>query len=241
MKKPLVISNSGLIEERSRGDSPLVPFIFFDHFVGNLNNIFGTANNGGGGAGTTSNADCVQGQFGAVRLRAGTPATGGNLIHTGVNTYRASNLYGFRYIFGAALPTLSNGTNRYNLRSGIKVTPTAFGDGTGFYIRYSDNVNGGLFQGVFRNGATETTLNLGFAPVAKEPFIVGFEISENYSTISFFNIDINGNKIERGSLPLSGGSLPALNTIMGAFTSIQKSVGGSVVDCLQDFIHCEVF
>lgn len=241
MKKPLVISNNGLIEERSRGDSPLVPFVFFDHFVGNLNNIFGTANNGAGGAGSTTNADCVQGQFGAVRLRAGTPANGGNLIHLGNNMYRTSNLYGFRYIFGAALPVLSNGTNRFTIRSGIKINATTFGDATGFYIRQVDNVNGGNFQGVMRNGATETTIDLGFAPVANTPFILGFEINQNYTSINFFNIDINGNKIERGSIALSGGALPALNTIMGQVVSIQKGVGGSTVDCYLDFIHCEVF
>lgn len=241
MKKPVVVSDTGLFEERTRSTSLLVPFSFFNHFIGNLDNIFGTATTGGGGAAVTSNADCVQGQFGALRLRAGTAASGGALVHTGANMIRTSNQYGFRFICGAALPVLSNGTNRFLFRSGISTTPTTFGDSTGFYIRYVDNVNGGEFQGVVRNGATESTLDFNFAPVAGTPFIVGFEINETYTSIEFFNINNLGQKISRGSLALGGASLPAVNIIMGAFTSLQKSVGGSTIDCLLDFLFCEVF
>ena len=242
MKKPLVISNSGLIEERTRGASLLVPFFYSEHFVGNaIPNVFTAVNSGAGGAGSTANADAVQGQIGTVRLRAGTGATGGNLIHAGANQIRVSNLYGFRYIFGAALPVISNGTNRFNIRSGIKINVATFGDDTGFYIRQVDNVNGGRFQGIIRNGATETAIDLGFAPVANAPFIVGFEINTNYTSIEFFSIDINGTKIVQGSSALGGGSTPPVNTLLGIFTSIQKAVGGSTVDCLLDFIQCEVY
>jgi hypothetical protein len=241
MKKPLVISNSGLIEERTRGDSLLVPFYFLAHFIGNaLDNIFTIATSAGGNTATV-NADCVQGQFGVVRLRTGGGATAGIAIHAGANMLRFSSSYGLRYICGAALPILSNGTNRFTFRSGVLNTVATLGDGTGFYIRYVDNVNGGNFQGVIRNGATETTVNMGFAPIANTPFIVGYEINETYTSIEFFSIDINGSKIVRGTSALGGGSLPAVGTIAGIFTSIQKAVGGSNMDCLLDFIQCEVF
>lgn len=241
MKKPLVISNSGLVEERARGDSLLVPFSFFCDFVGNaLDNIFTTATSAGGNSATV-NADCVQGQIGAVRLQTGGGGTAGIAIHAGNNQLRFSNTYGLRYIAGAALPVLSNGTNRFTFRSGVLNTPTTLGDGTGFYIRYVDNVNGGNFQGVIRNGATETTVDMGFAPVANQPFIVGFEINQTYTSIEFFSIDNQGNKIVRGSSALGGGSLPTVNTLAGFFTSIQKAVGGSNMKCFLDFIQLERF
>jgi hypothetical protein len=241
MKKPLVISNSGLIEERTRGDSLLVPFYFLAHFIGNaLDNIFTTATSGAGNS-ATINADVVQGQIGAVRLQTGNGGTAGLAIHAGANMLRFSSSYGLRYICGAALPVLSNGTIRFTFRSGFSTTPQTLGDGTGFYIRCVDNVNGGNFQGVIRNGATETTVNMGFAPVANQNFIVGFEINQTYTSIEFFSIDINGNKVVRGSSALGGGSLPATNTLAGLFTSIQKAVGTGATNCLLDFIQCEGF
>lgn len=241
MKKPIVVSSSGLYEEISRTDSLIVPFKFFDTFIGNLNNIFGTATTGAGGPSVTSNADCVQGQFGALRLRCGTNAAGGALVHTGANMMRTSNLFGLRFICGAALPVLSNGTNRFNFRAGLKNAATAFGDGTGFYIRYTDNINSGFVQGVVRNGATETTINFGVAPTANEPFIVGFEINETYTSIEFFYLVASTRqKISVGSIALSGGFVPALNTLMGAHVSIQKNVGASLIDSLVDFIGVEI-
>lgn len=241
MKKPLVISNNGLIEERTRKDSLLVPFVFFDHFVGNLNNVYSTATTGGGGPAILSNTECDQGQLGVVVLRTGTAGTGGALIHLGANAYRTSNTFGLRFIFAASFPVLSNGTNRFVARIGFQTSPQTFGDGTGFYLRYTDNVNGGRVQGVIRKGATETTIDLGVPPTAGLPFNVGFEISVDYTSITFFSIENSGAYVPLGSALLSGGSLPSVNTLMGPFVSIQKAVGGSRVECWLDFIHCEVY
>jgi hypothetical protein len=174
-------------------------------------------------------------------LRTGGGATAGIAIHAGANMLRFSSSFGLRYICAAALPVLSNGTNRFTFRSGFSTTPQTLGDGTGFYIRCVDNVNGGNFQGVIRNGATETTINMGFAPVANTPFIVGYEINETYTSIEFFSIDANGTKIVRGTSALGGGSLPLVNTIAGIFTSIQKAVGTGAIDCFLDLVQCEVF
>lgn len=240
MKKPIVIADNGVLEERTRSESLLAPFSFREHFVGILSANYTVATNAGG-ASVTGGADALEGQFGAVRLRCGANAAGGALISTGLNNYRPSNLYGFRYIFGAALPVLSNGTNRFTIRAGVKITPTTFGDATGFYVRQVDNVNGGNFQGVIRNGATETTIDLGFVPVANTPFNIGFQIAPDYLSISFFSIDINGNQVVRGSSALSGGSVPATGTLMGGAFSIQKAVGGGTIDALLDFIQYEVF
>lgn len=241
MKKPIVVSSSGLYEEIARTDSLLVPFAFFNHFIGNLDNIFGTSTTGGGGPSVTSNADCVQGQFGALRLRCGTNAAGGALVHTGANMFRVSNAYGARFISGVALPVLSNATNRYNVRLGLKSSPLVFGDTTGFYIRYSDNVNGGNFQGIVRNGATESTIDFGVGPVAGQNFIVGFELATDYSSILFFYLNPQTRqKTDVGSILLSGGFVPALNTIFGAHASIQKNVGASLIDALVDFMGAEI-
>lgn len=241
MKKPLVISNSGTIEERTRIDSLLVPFFFSSHFIGNaLDNIFTTATSGAGNT-ATMNADCIQGQVGSLQMRTGAGATAGIVVHAGANMLRFSSSYGLRFICAAALPVLSNGTNRFTTRFGFKVSPQTLGDGTGFYVRYVDNVNGGRFQGVVRNGATESTVDMGFSPVANTPFIVGYEINETYTSVEFFSIGQDGIKTARGNISLSGGFLPPVNTISGLFSSIQKAVGASNIACFLDFIHCEVF
>lgn len=242
MKKPIVISNTGTFEERARGDSLLVPFSFFDHFIGNtLNAAFANSTSGGGNSVAISQTEIVEGQLGTARLRTGGGGTAGIVLRTGSNDFRFSNQYGLRVICGAALPVLSNGTNRYSIRLGMKNTPTTLSDGTGIYVRYTDTLNGGNFQGVIRNGGTETVVNYSVGPVANTPFIVGFEVATNYTSVEFFSIDQNGNKIVQGSSSLGGASTPPVSTLAGLIMSIQKSVGGSNMHMLVDFIQSEVF
>lgn len=234
--KPLIIGESGQLEEQGREHAPLTRLLVREHFHGTaVANFITTAGIGGGGAAVAANTDVLQGMFGAYRLRTGTSTTGGAIAHFGANMIRTGGTNGLHYLVTCGLSALSDSTNRFNFRSGFSTTPQTLGDGTGFYIRYTDTLNGGLFQGVVRNGATESTVSIGAAPIAGQPFTVGFEIAPGFSSISFFYIDSSFNYVQGGTLTLAGGFVPANNSLMGPFTSIQKSVGTTARDCFLDY------
>lgn len=241
LSKPLIIGTNGNLEEMGRDTAPLSRLLMREHFDGTaIKNFISVVAAGGGGAAITANTDTLQGMFGAYRLRSGTAITGSALVHFGANMIRTGGIKGLHFLTTCGLSALSDSTNRFNFRAGFSTTPQTIGDGTGFYIRYTDTLNGGLFQGVVRNGATETTINIGAAPIANTPFTLGFFISQGFSSITFFYIDSSFNYFETTPVTLAGAFVPANNSLMGPFCSIQKNVGTTSRDCFLDYLEIGV-
>lgn len=137
----------------------------FDDFVGvTLLTVFSTFTSGTAGAGTGQAAPLVgDNAVGIATFQTGTVATG----RCGIDGYNAAVIKGVAdttFFARAVLPVLSDNTNNYTVRIGFNTV--LVGDGNGTYFRYNHAVNGGRWQYVTRQGATETATDTGIAVVA---------------------------------------------------------------------------
>ncbi len=71
------------------------------------------------------------------------------------NNFTLGNNVGWRYEVLGALPSLSDGTDRFTITTGFNnVTDTITSIDNGCYFRYSDNINSGKWQGVCEDGGS---------------------------------------------------------------------------------------
>jgi hypothetical protein len=125
-----------------------------------------TATSGGGAVVDTATSALSAQSYGTAHLSTGTTAAGTARI--GMDSPSpvrmpgsVSTGYRYRYTSRIFINALSTAAQRYTLRNGLRVTPSAVGDTDGCYLRYADNVVAGNWQCVTRNGGVETTTDSG--------------------------------------------------------------------------------
>lgn len=172
--------------------------------------------------------------FGIVRLNTGT--AGGGTARIGLDAVplempgAAGSGYRYRYTSRIFISTLSAALQRYTLRNGLRVTPSAIGDTDGCYFRYADNVIAGNWQCVTRNAGVETTTDSGVAAT------VGWrelrvEIN-NDPAITTLNVRFF---VAESLVATHTTNLPAAGVNLGpSFTAI-KSVGTTAREFLVDY------
>lgn len=118
-----------------------------------------------------------------------------------------------------SLPTLSNGTDRYTASFALENSPVSTtNNNNSVYIRYTDNVNGGNWQGVVRNNAgTETTVDLGVTVAASTVYQLDIYVNKQLTEVLFY---VNGTFSGRINT-----NMPAASTTVGPRLIILKSAG----------------
>lgn len=121
------------------------------------------------GAGAATSVAAVTGEPGrpgVVQFQTGTTATGrAGLLGINASTLVLGNNTEWVYETGVRLPALSSGTQTFTLRAGF--LDLATGDPIdGCFVRYTNGVNGGRWQGVCRNNSVESVCDTTIAAVA---------------------------------------------------------------------------
>lgn len=194
--------------------------VFFDDFLGSLNNVVGFFANGGGSALEGGNAF---GAPGVMQLNTGTGSTGrGGVIWPVTNTAANQVIY-----FGAGradfrsrgrLSALSDGTNTYSARAGFTRDPS----GTpvdGLYFEYDPTTRGNdNWWCVSRNNNSNRAIDSAVAASTSAFQVLSIEVNaagtEVVSRIDGTVVDTNTTNIPSGSSRRTG---------YGA--AIQKSAG----------------
>lgn len=117
-------------------------------------------------------------------------------------------------------PTLSDGTQRYTAHVSITGTPNSsvLDVNNSFGFRYSDNINGGNWQGFTRNSAgVEVVVDLGVAVAATTPYLLTVTYDKTETEIRFYINNSYAGRLNTG--------FPSSTGAAGARAVIQKSVG----------------
>jgi hypothetical protein len=192
-----------------------------------------TGTSGAGAVVNQTNTLSAQ-SFGIVHLGTGTNAAGTARIGLDAVPLRMPGAVGtgyrFRYCSRIYIDTLSVVLQRYTLRNGLRVTPSAVGDTDGCYFRYADNVLAGNWQCVTRNGGVETVTDSGVAAAAGWTEL-RVEVN-NDPAITTLNVRFF---VRESLVATHTTNLPASGTALGpSFTAI-KSVGTTNRDFLVDY------
>jgi len=174
------------------------------------------------GASGSANATCV------TSLESGTQATSGATVRQGISTILFG---GGVHLWQAGLLTpsaLSDGTNRYTLRSGFN--DNTVGAATdGCYLQYVDDVNTGKWQGICRSNSVESACDTGVTVV----------VSTYYETEVLVNAGGT-----RADFSVTGGSCSVTTNIptgtgreTSLHASILKSLGTTERVAAVDYIH----
>lgn len=183
-----------------------------DTVVAPFTNGTGAVINGGAVAGVANHP-------GIGQMDTGTTSTG--LAMYGTNdsngtTVLLGNGDTWRYTSDFRINTLSNSTDRFTFRSGM-IDASSDTDGTyACFIKYSDNINSGKWQGVCNTNGSITTCNSTLAPVAAAWTRVDVVV-----TGALADFQINGTSVCTVStnIPTTAGQATTFET------SIIKSVG----------------
>lgn len=169
-----------------------------------------TAN--GGGTGTKS----LSGHYGVVKLTRGTTANGSAMLRLPNAFY--PNLP-FKFGFYMQIPTLSDGTDRFDVEMGVSNSTTSSGAITdGLYLRYVDDENSGKWLVVTEKDGTPTSSDSGITATTDWTY---FEIQADasWTNISFY---ING--VETSNSP-STTNIPATTDFMYFFFRVMGTDG----------------
>lgn len=172
--------------------------------------------------GATAAQNAISGIPGATDVNTSTSSTGSAMIYAPkiVNSsarFGEGHLDSYAYL---SIPTLSDGTNRYTVQFAI----TASASGTtltvnnAIGIRYSDNINGGVWEGFTRNNSgTESTVTLNASVSASSLTTLRVSVDKSLTEVRFFVNDTYAGRITT--------NLPASGTACGTRIGIWKSVG----------------
>lgn len=112
-----------------------------------------------------------------------------------------------------SIPTLSDATDRFIVLFSINNSPITVAGGPNpneFCIRYSDNVNGGSWQGVsVNNGGAETTINLGVSVSASQVYNLEIHVDKIGGEVRFYVDGLQCGRITTG-LPTASNFGPRL-------------------------------
>lgn len=185
----------------------------------------------GAGAQVTSSTDDA-GRPGIITLETGTTTTGAASVLTGGGggTSNGILLGGGRWYFRADVRgvTLSDGTQRYTVRSGfgdVAGEPT-----DGVFFRYVDNVSSGAWVAVCRANAVETTASTGVA-FGTEWQRLEIEVSPAANQARFW---INGALVATITSNIPSGASRQTGVLP---LSIVKSAGTTSRTVRLDFVH----
>ena len=220
-RSPIVFLDSGLLSELQSGDSLYTPKSFLEDFIGTSLTGYTSVVSGGGSV-ASKNISSLGGTYGLLTQRTGALATGSVLTHAGQIQTRIGGNYLLGFGTRIYLPVLSNATTRFTIRSGLGGSVATIGDQTGIYFRYNDSVAGGVFQGVSRNGVTESVVNSVIVPVVNSIYNLYFLVNKLGTSVEFF--------INNTSIGIVSTNLPLTTTSLGIFCSIQKSLGAGLID-----------
>ncbi len=146
------------------------------------------------GTGSSVQANtALSGYPGHHNLNTGTTSTGGAAVYLSKATSSVS-WYSDAHIFFEALtaiPTLSDGTNRFTCVYTIDgtVTGVTVANNNSCGIRYVDNVNSGKWEGFTKTGGAESTVDLGVTVAAATRYNLRTEIDKSLTEVRFY---ING-------------------------------------------------
>lgn len=202
---------------------------YSDFIEGNLQKIFQNEQNGAGAAVTQlANTASLGNNWGVVNMSTGTTATGRSAMaetETGILYFDDGSV---RYETRVYIPILSTAIQRFILRLGFNNSLTT--DGTnGVYFRYSDNINGGNWQYVARNGGVESVVNSGIIVAAGQWYKLGLTIAPGGIAVDF---DING-VIPAGQITTNIPTTGATRMCTGIYKSIGATARTAYLDYIQ--------
>lgn len=189
---------------------------FDDFFFGSGSFAAGTQFISTGSGAASSNFNAETNHPGMITLTTGTTTTGRTVCSSSSAT-TSIVLGGGAIRFGSVfiIPTLSDGTNTFTIRTGL--TNGGNGDGNyGVYFRYTNGVNGGEWQGVALDGGAETTLDTNTAADTSW-HRYEFEITAAGTSVEFF--------IDGSSVGTISSGLPTVGQTGVTPLAIQKSAG----------------
>ena len=144
--------------------------------------MFFLGNNGQGGQ-----APYEAGHYGIAQLSTTTQAT--NTAAIGISRAGYTNQATIIHETMIRIPTLSDGTNRFSVRSGF--WNSIAGDGTiGIGIRYVDNVNSGKWVIVTRQSSIETVTNTNLTVSTSQWYKLRIEINSDATEVKFYINDV---------------------------------------------------
>jgi hypothetical protein len=158
-----------------------------------ISGIFSRDVSGTSARGNNSNA--TANRPGIHSVETGTTATGRAAYRTNTAAYGLGGGIA-QFMTDIAIPTLSDATNTFTVRSGL--INSGSGDGTdGVFFRYTNGTNSGNWQAVCRANSTETVINSSVAVAvgafaSGTPYKLEFVANADASSIEFF---INGSSI----------------------------------------------
>ena len=177
------------------------------------NTLTGT---GAGIAATTANFAIP----GGMSLITGTTATGQSVFHQ-KTVIETATIGDHEMIFDAvvSIPILSDATERFSCGINIDNAPNTMGvNNNSLFIRYTDNVNGGRWQGVSRSTAgVESTLDLGVTVAAATLYRLTILMNKQLTAATFY---VDGQF--KGTIATN---LPANSTTVGPRINMVKSAG----------------
>lgn len=116
------------------------------------------------GAGSSNTFTTLNNFDSVIASATGTTATGTAYYRSnGLIQITTSKAYELWIEFDLQWSAVSSGTQRYTTRGGIASNTLVADPLNGIFVRYSDNLNGGLFQCVSRSAGVESILNSGTA------------------------------------------------------------------------------
>ena len=172
-----------------------------------------------GGAMVAANA--ISGIPGSTDMQTSTSATGISAIFF-PKTVNSSSRFGEAHLSAYAfvsIPVVSSGTQRFTAQFAImaNASGTTLAGNNAVGIRYSDNINGGVWEGFTRNNAgTETTVSLGATMTAGSLNTLRIEVNKGLTVARFYINDTFAGQIT-ATMPTSG---TACGTRIGIFKSI---------------------
>lgn len=218
-----------------------------DDFLLNMPDLSGTgttnagiwtaATNGSASSifGDTTGINATEKCQGVIMLRTGTDTTGNAQIATypltGVMFGTGSKLTNRWRI---AIPTLSDGTNRFMVNLGFEDVATSFGaePSTAAYFKYSDNVNSGKWQCVVKTGGTTTTADSGVSPTATVNQVLAIEVAADSSYVKFF--------IDGAEVASTTTNIPTTSYALTSYAMILKSLGTTARDIVLDYFSLSI-
>jgi len=125
---------------------------------------------------------------GCYKLSTKNDPAGAGFMTSNYNTLQLGG-GAMRLIFWFKAGSLSTSGDRYLLWFGMGADWNTVENQSGFYIKYRDNLNGGKWQFVCRNGGAETALDTGITVAANTWYRVQFDVNADFSSVA---VDING-------------------------------------------------
>lgn len=176
-----------------------------------------------GVAASVASTAASTGQPGAWSLGTGSTTTGAAGMFAGKGSVEWA-VYGDGHIYADALvniPTLSDATERFTVFVGLDENPfNATFNAHSFAVRYSDNINGGKFEGVARDGVNnETVVDLGVTVAANTTYILRLELDKSFTEIRFYIDGVYRGRLTSGFGTISNNVAPKCNIVKSAGTT----------------------